>query len=262
MSKGTRSTQYRHNSIPGCGLPLQEAALRQSPPTFSVPLLSLSTPLPAAPHHHLFTDTPVPQLIPRPPPRPPPPRPPTPPSPPPHLPLRASNSPSITSPPGDVSSPPPSRTGHALDTISAHRYINLGTQVHQSRHTGTSISAHRYIDLGTQVHQSRHTGTSISTHRYINLCTRVHQSRHTGTSISAHKYINLGTQVHQSRKGCCLLVWWGAERPSNMPVYLGNGSARTILRVATLRQKLQIKLSISPSHSILTPGQPVPALAL
>ena len=28
------------------------------------------------------------------------------------------------------------------------------------------------------------------------------------------------------------------------------------------RQKLQIKLSTSPSHSILTPGQPVPALAL
>ena len=30
----------------------------------------------------------------------------------------------------------------------------------------------------------------------------------------------------------------------------------------TLRQKLQIKFSISPSHSILTPGQPVPALTL
>ena len=31
---------------------------------------------------------------------------------------------------------------------------------------------------------------------------------------------------------------------------------------AVLRLKLQIKLSISPSHSVLTPGQPVPALTL
>ena len=45
-----------------------------------------------------------------------------------------------------------------------------------------------------------------------------------------------------------------------MLVYLGDGSAQTILRAATLREKLQIKLSTSPSHSILTPGQPVPAL--
>ena len=47
-----------------------------------------------------------------------------------------------------------------------------------------------------------------------------------------------------------------------MRVYLRDGSAQTIIRAATLRQKLQIKLSISPSHSILTPGQPVPALTL
>ena len=57
----------------------------------------------------------------------------------------------------------------------------------------------------------------------------------------------------------CLLV---AYRPSNMRVYLRDGSAHTILRAATLRQKLQIKLSISPSHSILTPGRPVPVLTL
>ena len=47
-----------------------------------------------------------------------------------------------------------------------------------------------------------------------------------------------------------------------MRVYLRDGSAQTILRAATLRQKLQIQLSISPSHSILTPGRPVPALTL
>ena len=45
-----------------------------------------------------------------------------------------------------------------------------------------------------------------------------------------------------------------------MRVYLRDGSALTILHAATLRQKLQIKLSISPSHCTLAPGQPVPAV--
>ena len=40
------------------------------------------------------------------------------------------------------------------------------------------------------------------------------------------------------------------------------GSAQTIIRAATLKWKLQIKLSASPCHSILTPSQPVPALTL
>ena len=53
---------------------------------------------------------------------------------------------------------------------------------------------------------------------------------------------------------CGLLL---VQRPSNMLVYLRGGSARTIVRAATLSQKLRIQLSISPSHSILTPGQPV-----
>ena len=47
-----------------------------------------------------------------------------------------------------------------------------------------------------------------------------------------------------------------------MQLYLRNGSAQTILRAATLRYKLQIKLSISPSRSILTKGQLVSALTL
>ena len=47
-----------------------------------------------------------------------------------------------------------------------------------------------------------------------------------------------------------------------MLVYLRDGFAQTIGRAATLRQKLQTKCSISASHSILTPGQPVPALTL
>ena len=47
-----------------------------------------------------------------------------------------------------------------------------------------------------------------------------------------------------------------------MWVYLSDGSVQTSLRAATLTKKLQIKLSTSPSHSILTPGQPVPVLTL
>ena len=47
-----------------------------------------------------------------------------------------------------------------------------------------------------------------------------------------------------------------------MLVNLRDGSSQTIVRSATLRQKLQIKLSISPSHSTLTLSQPVTALTL
>ena len=47
-----------------------------------------------------------------------------------------------------------------------------------------------------------------------------------------------------------------------MLVYLRDGSAQTILRAATLRSKLLIKLSTSPSHRILTLGRPVRALTL
>ena len=47
-----------------------------------------------------------------------------------------------------------------------------------------------------------------------------------------------------------------------MRVYFRDGSAQTTLRAATPRSKMQIKRSISPSHSILTPGQPLPALTL
>ena len=43
-------------------------------------------------------------------------------------------------------------------------------------------------------------------------------------------------------------------------MHLGDRSAQTIVRAATLREKLRAKLPISPSHSTLTPGQPVLAL--
>ena len=45
-------------------------------------------------------------------------------------------------------------------------------------------------------------------------------------------------------------------------MYLRDGSALTITRAATLRQKLQIKVAISPNRNILIPGQPVPVLTI
>ena len=48
------------------------------------------------------------------------------------------------------------------------------------------------------------------------------------------------------------MLFGGCLTPSNLLVYLRDGSAQTIVHAATLRWKLQIKLSISPSHSILT----------
>ena len=49
---------------------------------------------------------------------------------------------------------------------------------------------------------------------------------------------------------------------SNMLVYLRDESAQTTVCAATLRQKLQIKLSVSPTHGIMMPSQPVPELSL
>ena len=64
------------------------------------------------------------------------------------------------------------------------------------------------------------------------------------------------------RVGCWLVACLLAQRPSNMPVSLRDGSALISLGATTLRQTLQVKLSNSPSQSILTPGQPVPALTV
>ena len=61
---------------------------------------------------------------------------------------------------------------------------------------------------------------------------------------------------------CLFVCWLDALSPSHRLVYLRDGSAQTILRAATLRYKLQIQRSTSPSHSILTPGRPVPVLTL
>ena len=52
------------------------------------------------------------------------------------------------------------------------------------------------------------------------------------------------------------------QLPSNMLVYLRDRFALTFVHASTMRQKLQIKLAISPTHSLLTPGQPILAMTL
>ena len=58
---------------------------------------------------------------------------------------------------------------------------------------------------------------------------------------------------------CCSLVGF---LTSQQHASVSQERIFTVLRAATLRWKLQIKLSTSPSHSILRPGRPVPALTL
>ena len=85
-------------------------------------------------------------------------------------------------------------------------------------------------------------------------------------TVSSSQCVEVGEELTVSSSQCVevgeeltvLFVCWLL----NMLVYLKDGSAQAILRAATLRQKLQIQLSTSPSHSILTPGRPVPALTL
>ena len=67
--------------------------------------------------------------------------------------------------------------------------------------------------------------------------------------------------MHKADETGCWWWWLVAYRPFNRLVNLRDGSAETVVCVATLRQKLQIKLALASSHSILTPGQPVPALS-
>ena len=68
----------------------------------------------------------------------------------------------------------------------------------------------------------------------------------------------------------CLLGWlvgwcWVflvALRANNMMVYLLGRSSQTIVLAATPKGNLQIKLSVSPSQCMLTPGRPVPGMTL
>ena len=67
-------------------------------------------------------------------------------------------------------------------------------------------------------------------------------------------WIEQGVKSRKGSSGVFVVCWLVAVRPSNMLVYLRDGSAQTIVLAAKMRQHLQIKISISSSHSILTLG--------
>ena len=75
-----------------------------------------------------------------------------------------------------------------------------------------------------------------------------------------HASVSLNMFIQQHASVGCLTCL--SQHPSNILLCLRDGPALTIIQAATLKQKLRIKLSISPSHSIRTPGQTVPALTL
>ena len=68
--------------------------------------------------------------------------------------------------------------------------------------------------------------------------------------------ITRGLQLGTTEIVCCLL-----NILATCECISGTDMLRQLSAV-TLRKKLQIKLSTSPSHSILTPGHPIPALTL
>ena len=63
--------------------------------------------------------------------------------------------------------------------------------------------------------------------------------------------------AEQVRKWC---IAWLLSIPAALLVYLKDRSAQTVVHACTLRQKKRIKLAVSPSHSVLALGQPVPVL--
>ena len=81
--------------------------------------------------------------------------------------------------------------------------------------------------------------------------------------MPSHKYDSLkarliSKQTHGIYKAC-LFVSWLLNTPATCEYISGMDLRR---QVYVLPHKLQIQLSTSPSHSILTPGRPVPVLTL
>ena len=73
------------------------------------------------------------------------------------------------------------------------------------------------------------------------------------TCADVGSFIESKTSVVQASK-----VGFTSEVADYLVVH--TGPAQTVARDFTLRQMLLIKLFVSPSHSILTPGKPVPNL--
>ena len=80
-------------------------------------------------------------------------------------------------------------------------------------------------------------------------------SKHTRKSAYALSYSHDNGCCRLCPRPFCLLV--GCTRPSNMHEYLRDESASKVVR-----SEIEIAHQTSPSHTILTPGQPVFALTL
>ena len=79
-----------------------------------------------------------------------------------------------------------------------------------------------------------------------------------GTRVITIKYLK---SIFRCSKAT-VVVSWLLRVPATGRVYLREGSASTMVRAATLRQKVHIKLAVSSAHSILTPGQGARTLIL
>ena len=157
----------------------------------------------------------------------------------------------VTHPPHSYTPTTQLHTHHTV-THSPHSYTPT-TQLH----TTQLHSPHSYT-LTTQLH-THHTVThpphsyTLTTTAAATPTTQLH-THHTVTH-SPHSY-TLTTQLH-THHTVCTVSWL---LPSNTLQHLKDGSAQTVVHAATLRHKLQIKLTIPSSHSRLTPGRPVPRI--
>ena len=118
-------------------------------------------------------------------------------------------------------------------------------------HTGSQSPSHRYTDSGT---------TNPSTGP---MTPDVWQGSHESTRFGVTDMTWPGTSGSDTRSAAQeLFVGWLLNVPATGLCISGTDLLRQLYVLPLLRQKLQIELSISPSHSILTPSRPVPALTL
>ena len=164
---------------------------------------------------------------------------------------------------------------HQKSSRNQHRHANTHTR-EQNKHKTCLKTKKNYktytcqqtntqtcqqnINKSTHKYANKH--TNKPTHKHINKHMYMHKKRKNpfsthvetaSTNRPAHEHINI--QIDKQTIVCCWLL-------NNMLVYLRDGYAQIILQASTPRENLLIKFSISPSHGILMPDQPVPALTL
>ena len=122
----------------------------------------------------------------------------------------------------------------------------------------------RKKETNEQTNQLTNEQTKIESYKPANVLIGVNSTLRASLSQSAYSSYNqyprnVAWNLHVSAESSCCL---SLNVPATRQCISGTDLLRQFLRDATLRQKLQIKLSTSPSHSMLTPGPPVPGLTL